>query len=503
MAISRYWRIVGFATRGNGVLELSEARIYEAGVLADAAATLSATIEPSSGALTDLRDGVATGVVSWPYVSYSKPGFALVWDFGVGGGVEFPGLRLGSGASAETFPQDLIGQSSADGVNWSLYATIASITYPGANALAGVPVTGVSSDPNFSSVSLLLHFDGNDNSSAFVDSSPLSSSNVISGAGGAVIKTANSKFGGSSLALLKVSAQYLALENGAAFNFGTSDFTIELWFYLTSLTTEAGLFMASNMVSGGGVAGGVRVDAYGRVIWTAFGSQTMHPGLYTVSVGAWHHIAIVRTGTTANCYYDGATVGSTMSFAAGTQPWPYNATYPIQIGTYDRSGNNFVNGYIDEVRVTKGVARYTAPFTPPGLAFAGMTGVFLPSTPLSRFSKLSPSPERLLPGIALPDTTANSHLREYPFFDAYNGGLGIINGTVKGKGTPDVPLHRKVWLMDQASGMVVRETWSSASTGAYEFKGVRQDALYSVISYDYTQTFRAVIADRVLPELMP
>ena len=108
MTISRYWRLTGFATAGNAALELSEARIYEGGVLADASATLTATIAPTSGAVADLRDGVATGVVSWPYASYSASAFALVWDFGAGLGVSVAQVSLVLAAALIHFHRTLV-----------------------------------------------------------------------------------------------------------------------------------------------------------------------------------------------------------------------------------------------------------------------------------------------------------------------------------------------------------------------------------------------------------
>jgi hypothetical protein len=84
----------------------------------------------------------------------------------------------------------------------------------------------------------------------------------------------------------------------------------------------------------------------------------------------------------------------------------------------------------------------------------------------------------------------------------YFGGIGQVSGSVKEKGTPDAPLHRKVWLIVQNSGMVIRETWSNATTGAYEFRDIRQGVPYTVIAFDYTGTYRAVIADNQTEELI-
>jgi len=57
--------------------------------------------------------------------------------------------------------------------------------------------------------------------------------------------------------------------------------------------------------------------------------------------------------------------------------------------------------------------------------------------------------------------------------------------------------------MEEGTRAVIRETWSEASTGAYLFGRVDMSARYTVVSYDHTQAFRAVVADRVIPEVMP
>ena len=80
--------------------------------------------------------------------------------------------------------------------------------------------------------------------------------------------------------------------------------------------------------------------------------------------------------------------------------------------------------------------------------------------------------------------------------DMYYGGLGIITGSIKEENTPaNTPLRRRVLLIDEASRMTIRETWSDAITGNYEFRGVKQGVKYTVISYDHLHNYRAVIAD--------
>jgi hypothetical protein len=82
----------------------------------------------------------------------------------------------------------------------------------------------------------------------------------------------------------------------------------------------------------------------------------------------------------------------------------------------------------------------------------------------------------------------------------YFGGKGRVSGTVKN--TPNSPVHRRVVLLDEPTRTLIRETWSDAITGAYTFDGIAMGSTYTVVSYDHTQAFRAVVADRVVPELM-
>ena len=67
----------------------------------------------------------------------------------------------------------------------------------------------------------------------------------------------------------------------------------------------------------------------------------------------------------------------------------------------------------------------------------------------------------------------------------------------------DLPLSRRVRLVDERANFVVRETWSDAVTGAYAFDRINPDITYLVIAFDYQHNFRAVIADNLAAEPMP
>ena len=82
------------------------------------------------------------------------------------------------------------------------------------------------------------------------------------------------------------------------------------------------------------------------------------------------------------------------------------------------------------------------------------------------------------------------------------GGNGQITGTVKEKGQPDQPLVRQVLLYSENTHALVASTWSQAD-GTYRFERIDPQQRYTVISTDYRQMYRAVIADNLRPELMP
>lgn len=88
--------------------------------------------------------------------------------------------------------------------------------------------------------------------------------------------------------------------------------------------------------------------------------------------------------------------------------------------------------------------------------------------------------------------------------DIYDAGTGRIVGTVKEKGAPsNIPLRRRVVLLSMPGSRAIRETWSDPVGGGYVFSGIDLNRSYTVISYDHTGAYRAVIADNIQPEQMP
>lgn len=88
--------------------------------------------------------------------------------------------------------------------------------------------------------------------------------------------------------------------------------------------------------------------------------------------------------------------------------------------------------------------------------------------------------------------------------DTIHGGRGRITGTVKRDADPvDLPLRRRVRIHREVDGMMLRATWSDATTGAYLFTDINPAIKYTVISYDHEHNYRAVVADNITPEVLP
>jgi len=232
-------------------------------------------------------------------------------------------------------------------------------------------------DPHWENVSLLLHMDGSNNSTTFTDSSINRNVNSVSVNGNAKISTAQSKFGGAS-AVLDGTGDFLTVPDTTANNL-PSDFTIEAWVYFSAYSASfAGLFGAFLVGNYKGPSGAgnqgwqLRVNgtasSYTTInVYTGVTDLTFSAG--TLALNTWHHIAVSRSGSNLRAFANGTQAGST---ATNSDSLTHNLTITrnLRVGEIDDGTYKFgLNGYIDELRITKGVARYTANFTPPTAPF--------------------------------------------------------------------------------------------------------------------------------------
>lgn len=335
------------------------------------------------------------------------------------------------------------------------------------------------------------------------------------GSGAVAIATDQVKFGGYSLSFNGASAgNFVTDRDFVAHDFGSGNFTVEMWIRPSALP-GAGTFP--------GIIGkrNTSTNDFAWVMYLAqstgnvnFDYSTSGTGAAaTVTAGApatntWSHIAAVRNGTSLAVYLNG--VAGT-SHNIGTSAI-FDAPLPLMLGQLSQTiSANFFAGHMDSIRITRGVARYTADFTPPTDDFPTNSVddpdwanvVLLVQGDPAEFTPISTSDLLSHSGYAPPAVSFKTQDDLSKLFDLQHGGTGRIFGTVKVDSSPDVPVHRRVWLMNQRDAVVIRETWSDGTTGEYEFTNIDETQKYSVISFDHTNNFRAVIADSVVPELMP
>jgi hypothetical protein len=225
-----------------------------------------------------------------------------------------------------------------------------------------VPVGTTTGDVYYPQTSLLMHFNGTNGSTTMTDNSK----NVLvaTAVGNAKLSTAQSKFGGSSL-LLDGTGDYLTFPANSEFAFGTGNFTIECWIYFAAGSTYRGIFStratSSTSVTTNG-SFGVNAEN-GIFLWT----NTFIIN-YTTNIGTnqWVHVALCRNGSSLKAFANGTEVGSTT--------YTDNLTGNLATIGANGDGSEAFNGYIDELRITKGIARYTGNFTPSTTQFLDSTG---------------------------------------------------------------------------------------------------------------------------------
>ena len=179
--------------------------------------------------------------------------------------------------------------------------------------------------------------------------------------GNAKLSTAIKKFGTASLAL-DGAGDYVTLPSQVDFDFGTDNFTFEGWFYRSVGGVQVTLFDFRTSATQN--APWLFITSGGTLAYYVNGS-TRISGAGGITAGSWHHVAVSRNGTSTRIFVNGAQVGST---------WTDTTDYiqsPVTIGARYTGATEFFNGYIDDVRISKGVSRYSGTFTTPTVPFIG------------------------------------------------------------------------------------------------------------------------------------
>ena len=231
-------------------------------------------------------------------------------------------------------------------------------------------------DVHFSKVKLLLPFDGSDGATSTADSSNMS--NAITFNGNAQISTSQSKFGSSS-AYFDGTGDYIDAGGSSLRSVCDSgDFALEFWFYQDSRPDYASLI--TNYGTGnGGWAVYINSGSPQQVYWWHYnGSGWVYLNQSqgtrtTITLDTWHHVAVTRSGSTFRLFLNGTqedTITDSNNITAGNGA-VFNG---LRFGTINAGLQYAFHGYIDDVRITNGDARYTSNFTPPTTAHLTSAG---------------------------------------------------------------------------------------------------------------------------------
>ena len=219
----------------------------------------------------------------------------------------------------------------------------------------------------YNSPVLLLHADGSNGATAFTDSS--TSGKTMTANGNAQISTAQSKFGGSA-AFFDGTTDYLSTGDSADYAFGSGDFTIDAWIRLGATGINHAIAAQIDEATAPDTQWEFLVTSGNKLQFFSNVSGITLTGNTSLSANTWYHAAIVRSGNNFTLYLDGIADGYVSSSASIDNPSSKNLT----IGRYvDSSAGHDFNGYIDELRISKGSARWTVNFTPPTSAYSANT----------------------------------------------------------------------------------------------------------------------------------
>lgn len=479
MASHRYWRIANISAAGRGALELSEFQLLDGTTRVDAAATITSNIAPTSGALSSLKDNSLASVVAWASAS------GLSIDFDCGSAVEVNNFRMGAAGDAKRFPSSLSLQWSDDGTSYATMRQGDYYSWPGAfswtrnvinptrvrawGALQSQSATGVLVLPY---PSLL---EPGDLLVAFTTSATVP---ATAPAGWAQLATTGPVSSGSGVYTTMWGKLAVESDRGGSFN-GTNIHNGQVMSLTCGVRPPA-------VESSAGAFDSLNVNTRAIPVLTAAG-----PGRLGLSAAFW-----------------------TLAFTSGNtdmtppaDPWIRHYIAQVQLRLGVASLNAMKLG-----DTTAGTWQTTATGT--GGGWAVLAAIFAPADAAIESSPYAargipavgywpppqPSPSQADMGKLRPVQV--SKLRRQ-FAESIRGrGVGRISGSTKDKASPNIPVAERVMLFRQRDCAPIRETVSTPGTGAFSFDWIDETEIYFVVAFDHDRTFRAVIADALVPDLI-
>lgn len=241
-------------------------------------------------------------------------------------------------------------------------------------------------DANYDKVSLLLRGRGVDGATTIPDASPIQL--PMTAAGNARISNAAAKFDLTSM-FFDGSGDLLTTPHHTGLNLATGDFTIEAWVKYTALSAGNMQIFNKDGTSSFLPSWAMSISSAGKLngvvgVSSGAASANVLTGATSLTAGVFNHVAFTRQGTTLRVFVNGVLDGTITQTIT-----PVDSARALALGGLSSGtpATDYLHGYVQEARVTKGLARYTASFTPPTEIFSdrvagalGTFGIAVPST---------------------------------------------------------------------------------------------------------------------------
>lgn len=479
MAAARYWRAVGFDTRGGGGMELGALTLWDSSGRVDTLAVLTCSHAPSAGTLAALTDGLAD--TSCSFSSVRSPGFSFLWDFGAGMAKELSSVGVGFGADAGTGVERFELHSSSDGANWTQEWSV-----------TGIPFTPSSS---LSIALMVMEYNDVVMASGPVGFWPLDETSgttavdLVAGRNGA---RTNGELVTPGLAprspacFAPNTVGFISIPSSPAFDLTT--LTAELWIK-TSAVQNLVVF-ERNANSGFSLQTELSISGSLKANFGSVNSSTVASEF--VNDGVARHV-VLRLSNTASGSFMINGVNKTYKSTPGT---PTYNNQPLMIGSRGGSFGLGPGGYIGKV------ALYDRWLSDAEVNLHYRTGRYLSlGSPVLRTSTATVS--RIAASAPVPSFSTRRAAPLQLARDVEVGGPGTVYGTTKTKGSPaNTPTKARVVLLHQRSKLPVRETWSDPVTGYFEFNGIDTTQQFLTLAEDAAGNFRPVAANRLTPEVL-
>jgi hypothetical protein len=260
---------------------------------------------------------------------------------------------------------------------------------------------------------------------------------------------------------------YLQSAANSDFQFGTGDFTVEVWAYFEALPTESVLLSKWNA---GGIAGTNQwlfymVNSAPYFVWSTDGVTNPNAGVTgpNLALNGWHHLAVVRNGSSITLYVNG--VPGTSISESGSLYGSETELLGIGYRRDNNSGTSRFTGYMSDIRIVKGIAVYTAAFTPPTAPLTTIADTKFLLNPETSISDLSQTSLLKTFGSTV---TSSSQVKfagtRSVYFDGVGDYLTAASPATMGIGTGDFTIECWFYATDGAIDVGVWDTHSQSSS---------------------------------------